>query len=110
MSDPITVELPTPAPMPKREPLVARMWRGISGAFAVGMVMLAIALVVVQLYARGRDLPGPGWDVVMGHWGAAVVAIVGQVLADRRRGWLSALLSLAVLVVGFGVLWIYWWA
>jgi hypothetical protein len=110
MSESITVELHTPKPAPPRERLVARMWRGISGAFAMGLVLLAIATVVVQWYAQGRGLPGLGWDVVAGHWGVAVAGVVFQVFADRRRGWAAALLSLGVLVVGFGGLWVYWWA
>lgn len=110
MSEPITVELHAPKPAPRRERLVARMWRGVSGAFAMGLVLLAIATVVVQWYARGRGLPGPGWDVVAGHWLVAVLGVVAQVFADRRRGWVAALCSLAVLVVGLAGLWIYWWA
>ncbi|MFD9735102.1 hypothetical protein [Umezawaea sp. NPDC059074] len=110
MSEPITVELATPETKPRRENVVARVWRGISGSFTVGLVLLAIATVVVQRYASGRDLPGLGWDVVAGHWVAAVAAVVFQVFADRRRGWVAALYSLGVLVVGFGVLWVYWWA
>jgi hypothetical protein len=110
MSEPITVELHTPKPKPRRERLVARMWRGISGAFAMGLVLLAVATVVVQWYAQGRDLPGLGWDVVAGHWAMAVLGVVCQVFADRRRGWVAALFSLGVLVVGLGGLWIYWWA
>jgi hypothetical protein len=110
MSEPITVELHTPEVTPRRERLVARMWRGISGAFAVGLVLLAIATVVVQRYAGGRDLPGLGWDVVAAHWAVAVAAVACQVFADRRRGWVAAGFSLGVLVVGFGVLWVYWWA
>ena len=58
MSESITVELHTPKPGPRRERLVARMWRGISGAFAMGLVLLAIATVAVQWYAQGRGLPG----------------------------------------------------
>ncbi|PRY46849.1 hypothetical protein [Umezawaea tangerina] len=110
MSDPITVELPTPDQPPKREPLVARTWRGISGAFAVGLALLAIALVVIQLYAQGRDLPGPGWDVVAGHWAAAALTTTAQIFADRKRGWPSATLSLTILLIGLATLWIYWWA
>ncbi|MCS7479719.1 hypothetical protein ACFFQW_39030 [Umezawaea endophytica] len=110
MSEPITVELHTPETRPQREQLAARTWRGISGAFTVGLVLLAIATVAVQWYAGGRDLPGLGWDVVTGHWIMAALAVVCQIFADRRRGWKAALFSLGALTVGFTGLWIYWWA
>ncbi|HEX6346123.1 hypothetical protein [Umezawaea sp.] len=110
MSEPITVELHTPEARPRRERLVARAWRGISGAFAVGLVLLAVATVAVQWYAGGRNLPGLGWGVVIGHWVVAALAVVCQIFADRRRGWTAALFSLGVLLVGFTGLWIYWWA
>jgi hypothetical protein len=107
MSEQITVELQKPT---GREPAVAKLWRGVTGAFAAGLVLLALAMLVVQVYAMGRTLPGPGWDVVAGHWLTAVIAVVAQRYADRRQGWLSALFSLVVLVVGLGALWIFWWA
>jgi hypothetical protein len=107
MSEQITEELHKPT---RREPAVARMWRGISGTFAAGLVLLALAMLGIQIYAMGRDLPGAGWDVVAGHWLTAVIAVVAQRYADRKKGWLSALFSLVVLVVGLGALWIFWWA
>ncbi|MBB5956139.1 hypothetical protein FHS29_002725 [Saccharothrix tamanrassetensis] len=92
------------------EPRVLRTWRGVSGAVAVGLVLLALALIGVQVYAGAHDLPGPGVDVVIGHVVAALVAVVAQVFADRRTRWVSAGCSLAVLVVGAITLWLFWWA
>ncbi|MBW4719313.1 hypothetical protein [Saccharothrix obliqua] len=92
------------------EPRLVRVWRGVSGAVAVGLVLLALALIGVQVYAAGHDLPGPGVDVVAGHVVAAVLAVVAQVFADRRTRWVAGVLGLAVLVLGAGVLWFFWWA
>ena len=92
------------------EPRVLRVWRGVSGAVAVGLVLLALALLGVQVYAGTRDLHGPGVDMVLGHVVVAVLAVVAQVVADRAKRWVAAGASLGVLVVGAIVLWLYWWA
>ncbi|NUT97947.1 MAG: hypothetical protein HOY78_38630 [Saccharothrix sp.] len=92
------------------EPRLLRIWRGASGAVAVGLVLLALALLGVQVYAGTRDLHGPGVDMVIGHVVAGAVAVVGQVVADRSRRWVAAGAGLGVLVVGALVLWVYWWA
>ncbi len=92
------------------EPRVLRVWRGASGAVAVGLVLLTLALVGVQVYAGAHDLPGPGLDVVAGHAVAAALAVVAQIFADRRTHWPAAALSLAVLVAGAVTMWFFWWA
>ncbi|WP_181320286.1 hypothetical protein [Saccharothrix carnea] len=92
------------------EPRLARLWRGVSGALAVGLVLLALAMIGVQVYAGTRDLPGPGFDVVVGHVVAAAAAVVAQVVADRRRGWVVALCGLAVVLLVASTLWFFWWA
>lgn len=91
------------------EPRPVRFWRGVSGAFAAGLVLLALAVVGVQVYAGTKDLPGPGVDVVLGHVLAAAVAVAAQLLADRKRGWPAATLSLVVVLVGALALWLFWW-
>ncbi|KOX29459.1 hypothetical protein ADK67_10670 [Saccharothrix sp. NRRL B-16348] len=92
------------------EPRLARLWRGVSGALAVGLALLALAMIGVQVYAGARDLPGPGLDVVAGHGVAAVAAVVAQVVADRRRGWVVALCGLLVVLLATATLWFFWWA
>ncbi|NUT46078.1 MAG: hypothetical protein HOV94_01990 [Saccharothrix sp.] len=92
------------------EPRLARLWRGVSGALAVGLALLALAMIGVQVYAGTRDLPGPGLGVVAGHVVAAVAAVVAQVVADRRRGRAVAVCGLVVVLVAAGTLWLYWWA
>ncbi|MFJ6669568.1 hypothetical protein ACIQMJ_00505 [Actinosynnema sp. NPDC091369] len=92
------------------EPRLARLWRGVSGALAVGLVLLALAMIGVQVYAGAHDLPGPGLDVVIGHVLAATAAVVAQVVADRRRGWAVAVCGLVVVLLAVATLWFFWWA
>jgi hypothetical protein len=94
----------------RREPRLARLWRGVSGALAVGLVLLALAMIGVQVYAGARGLPGPGLAVVAGHVVAAAAAVVAQVVADRRRGWAVALCGLLVVLLAVATLWFFWWA
>lgn len=108
MNEQTTVELATVGL--RRESRIAKVWRGASGAMSAGMVLLALGVIVVQFYAVGQGLPGPGLDVVTAHAVTAVFAVLGQHVADRRQGWLGALCVLPIVVVGFGTLWIFWWA
>lgn len=84
--------------------------RGVSGVLAVGMVLLALANVVVQFYATAHDLPGPGALAVTAHLVAAALVIAGQVIADRYADWRAPVCSLGVLLVSAATLWTFWWA
>lgn len=92
------------------EPRLARLWRGVSGVLAVGLALLALAMIGVQVYAGTHDLPGPGLGVVIGHVAAAAAAVAAQVVADRRRGWPVALCGLLVVLLAAATMWFYWWA
>lgn len=92
------------------DPVVLRTWRGVSGSVTVGLALLALALIGVQVYAGFHDLPGPGFGVVAGHVVAAAAAVVAQVVADRRTGWVAALCGAVVLAAGALTLWFFWWA
>ncbi|OLM16593.1 hypothetical protein Ae707Ps1_0851 [Pseudonocardia sp. Ae707_Ps1] len=74
---------------------------------AGGLVVLAVGLGIVEWVAGSNGVPGPGSGALAGHAGAAVAAVVGQIVADRRRdrtGSLVALgvVGLAALVLGAG--------
>ena len=112
MSESETVELPAggevdpPAPARRR----SGFWREVSGAFALGLCVLAAGVLVFQIVAWVRGTPGPGGLSVVGHLIAAGVAVLAQWFADRRRGWPGSAAIVAVFVVGGVALWMFWWA
>jgi hypothetical protein len=109
-SNATTVELPVvrhsrPAPRHRGGP-----WRELSGALAMGMSVLAVVVVVFQVLAFVRHMPGPGALTVFGHIAAAVLAVFVQRFADRLTGWAAALSVLGVVAVSGVALWLFWWA
>lgn len=112
MNDSSTQELPIAHVEQSRQRArgVGAMWRGLTGALAAGLVLLALGVLGVQIYAYTQHLPGPGGVAVTGHLVAAVLAVVCQRNADRSSGWRSALGVLAVLVITSATLWLFWWA
>jgi hypothetical protein len=106
-----TVELVKPSDSARREPAYrGGLWRELSGALAVGMSVLAVVVIVFQVLAWGRDVPGPGAWTVFGHIAAAALAIVVQRFADRLTGWAAAASVLGVVAVSGVALWFFWWA
>ncbi|OSY42469.1 hypothetical protein C8E95_5174 [Pseudonocardia autotrophica] len=70
-------------------------------------MVLAVGLVVVEWLAGSNGVPGPGNGAVAAHLVAAVIAVVGQVVADRRgdrTGTLAAagVIGTVALVLGLG--------
>ncbi|MEV1296041.1 hypothetical protein [Pseudonocardia sp. NPDC049635] len=85
----------------------ARLLRGLSGVLAGGLVVLAVGLVAVEWLGGRSGVPGPGTGAVAAHLVAAVVAVTGQVIADRRADRTGTLAALGVigtvaLVLGLG--------
>ncbi len=72
--------------------------------------MLAIVVLVFQVLAWIRDMPGPGATMVGGHLGAAVLAVLVQRVADRNRGWLAGLAAVAVVAITGVTMWLLWWS
>lgn len=91
----------TPARLP---PMRIGWLRGLSGTAAAGLAVLAAALAVVWAVAASAGSPGPGAGTLLWHGGGAVVALAGQVYADRTPGRRGALAALGVLGVVIGVL------
>jgi hypothetical protein len=111
MSESETVELPVavdpPAPTPRQR---SGFWRELSGALALGLCVLAVAVLGFQVVAWFRATPGPGALSVIGHLLAAGLAVSAQWFADRRRGWTGAVAVVGVFVVAGVALWMFWWA
>lgn len=110
-----TVELPTASgattiDLSRPRPGRGGPWRELSGALALGISVLAVVVMVFQVLAWVRDMPGPGIGMVAGHVAAAVLAVVAQRFADRGAGWVAAASTLAVAAVSGATLWFFWWA
>jgi hypothetical protein len=82
--------------------------RGITGSLAVGSLLLALGLVVAQIWATHNGQQGPGIGILIAHFVTAGVAMTLQALADRKRDLAGGLSALGVLVVVLGSLW-FWW-
>jgi hypothetical protein len=101
---PETMQVRQTDPAPK-----SRFWRELTGALTAGTVLLAIAVLVLQVTAWFNGMPGLGVVVLVGHLVGATLAIAAQRLVDRRSGKpaLAAGLSLGAVVVSILVL--FWW-
>ncbi|HEV2778807.1 MAG TPA: hypothetical protein VGX25_05345 [Actinophytocola sp.] len=109
--EPVSGSSPTePLVAPERGRARSGFWRELSGALAVGLAVLAAAVLVFQIVSLARGMPGPGLATVLGHVAAAAVAVLAQRFADRRRGRVGVAAVLGVLLITGATLWIFWWA
>jgi hypothetical protein len=97
------------------QPIATRPARGgfgreLAGALAVGLSVLAIVIVVFQVLAWARDMPGPGVAMVLGHLGAALVAVLVQRVADRATGLIATVAAFGVVAITAVTMWLLWWA
>jgi hypothetical protein len=84
--------------------------RELAGALAVGLSVLAIVVLVFQVLAWIRGVPGPGAMMVVGHLGAAVLAVLVQRVADRASGAVAAAAAVAVVAITGVTMWLLWWS
>lgn len=82
--------------------------RGLSGLLAGGLAVAAVALFIVWFVAAGAGVTGPGASTLVWHAAGAVVAVAGQVYADRRAGPAGTLVALGVIALSAGVLAVQW--
>lgn len=90
-------------------PRKARFWRELSGALAVGTVLLAAAVFVLQVVAWINGMPGLGLVVLVGHVVGAVLAVVAQRIVDRRDGRPALLAGLGLGATVVAILVLFWW-
>jgi hypothetical protein len=84
--------------------------RELAGALAVGLSVLAVVVLVFQVLAWIRGVPGPGAMMVVGHLGAAVLAVAVQRVADRTSGATAAVAAIAVAAITGATMWLLWWS
>ncbi|ONI77390.1 hypothetical protein ALI144C_34645 [Actinosynnema sp. ALI-1.44] len=101
--------VPGPEAVRKDKPRKGRFWRELSGALAAGLVLLAVAVLVLQVISWSNGVPGLGVIELVGHLVAAGLAVYAQRVIDRRPGRpaLAAGFGLALVVVA--VLVLFWW-
>ncbi|WP_169515733.1 hypothetical protein [Amycolatopsis nigrescens] len=86
-----------------------RWWRGLSGSFAAGLLVLAVVVAGVALVALLNGAPGPGAFSLIGHLVAAVIALFAQRVVDRRRGTAAGVAAGVVFADVVAVLLVFWW-
>jgi predicted ribosomally synthesized peptide with SipW-like signal peptide len=107
---PLTVSRRLEHPEPGSH-IALRVLRGLSGAVAAGLVVLAGATAVAAWFTDREGAPGPGTDIALGHVAIAVLAVAAQVVADRSSGRPVRALLAALVVLGLAgaALWVWWW-
>ncbi|MFE0028654.1 hypothetical protein [Amycolatopsis sp. NPDC059021] len=85
-----------------------RWWRGLTGSLAAGLVVLALGVLAVAGVCLFTGAPGPAVPMLIGHPVAAVLALLGQRVADRRNGLVAGLAGLGVLAFAVATLILFW--
>lgn len=86
-----------------------KFWRELAGALAAGLVILAVAVLVLQIISWTNGVPGLGVVELVGHVVAAGLAVYAQRVVDRRPGRPALLAGLGLAVVVVLVLVLFWW-
>nr|WP_042192260.1 hypothetical protein [Kibdelosporangium sp. MJ126-NF4] len=92
-------------PLPRK----GRLWRELSGALTAGLVLLAIAVLVLQIISWSNGVPGLGAVELVGHIVAAGLAVYAQRVIDRRPGRPALIAGLGMAVIVTAVLVLFWW-
>jgi hypothetical protein len=106
-----TVPLPTPGESPAgedRKRVRGRRWRGLTGSFAAGLVVLAVIVLGSGVYALSTGAPGPGPLMLIGHPIGAILALSAQWVADRKTGVVAVAGGAAVLALTVATVWTLW--
>ncbi|MEU3275279.1 hypothetical protein ABZ639_30880 [Saccharomonospora sp. NPDC006951] len=87
-----------------------RLWRGITGSLAAGLVILALAVLGAVVLGWATGAVGPGGWPLLGHAAGAAGGVAAQRFADRHSGPKAAAAGIAVVAIAAAVLWFFWWA
>ncbi len=90
-------------------PLAVRVGRVVSGVVAGAVLVMVLVVLGAQYLSGERGFPGPGSVSVGVHVVAAVVVVLAQIVADRKRGFASAAASGVVIVTASILLATQWW-
>ena len=88
--------------------------RTLSGVISGGLVAMALAVLVIAFLGDEPDLSGmqtfagPGAESIAVHIGAALLAVVAQVFADKRKALVAFVVLVFVGVLAGAVLWTQW--
>lgn len=82
--------------------------RGFSGLLAGGLAAFAVVLFAAWFVADRTGSAGPGPSTLVWHTVAAMVAVAGQVYADRRAGPRGTAAAIGVIAVTAAVLAAQW--
>lgn len=94
----------------RRAGFFVRAGRVVSGVVCAAVVVLAVVMGGAQYLAGQRDFAGPGVAAVVAHGAAALIAVVAQVVADRRRGPVSLLAAGVVIFTASILMFTQWWS
>ncbi|ASR34331.1 hypothetical protein BAY61_04240 [Prauserella marina] len=97
-------------PRGEGNPRAGRLWRGVTGSLAAGLVILALAVFGAVVLGWVTGAVGPGLWPLLGHVAGAVAGVAAQRFADRHSGAKAAAAGVAVAGVAASVLWFFWWA
>jgi predicted lipid-binding transport protein (Tim44 family) len=100
---------PVEPPIAVQQPARVRRWRGLTGSLAVGLAVLAVVVLGAGVFGLFTGAPGPGVASLVAHPVAAVLALVAQYFADRRRGRVAGFAALAIVAIAVATLWFFWW-
>jgi hypothetical protein len=100
---------PRMEPVQERPSRFAAFARALVGALSAGLLVVAFALLAVQIWAGNNNLGGPGVPDVVTHFAVALLALVLCAAADRRRGFVGGLCCLLAFACVAATLWFWWW-
>jgi 4-hydroxybenzoate polyprenyltransferase len=86
-----------------------RFWAELTGALAAGTVLLAVVVLVLQVLAWVKGMPGLGVWILIGHLVGAGLMIAAQRIVDRREGGPALLAGLGAGAVVVAILVLFWW-